>query len=147
MRGKHLCGVQAARVLRISAWYLYECSLLRAVLLGRQTEVVNAGTVGSALSIEGWFQRNHRPTTVRAKLENGGDVFVHFSAIKAGGFRSLQEGQQVEFDVVKGPKGWQAENVEGASQCAAAGELRTLWEGECSHPLFSSSLGRERLRS
>src|SRR5581483_7476546 len=36
MRGKHLCGVQAARVLRISAWYLYECSLLRAVLLGRQ---------------------------------------------------------------------------------------------------------------
>ena len=39
------------------------------------------------------------------------DVFVHFSAIQAGGFRSLQEGQQVQFDVVKGPKGWQAENV------------------------------------
>jgi CspA family cold shock protein len=41
----------------------------------------------------------------------GEDVFVHFSAIKSDGFRSLQEGQQVEFDVVKGPKGWQAENV------------------------------------
>ena len=40
-----------------------------------------------------------------------GDVFVHFSAIQSGGFRSLQEGQQVQFDVVKGPKGWQAENV------------------------------------
>jgi CspA family cold shock protein len=43
--------------------------------------------------------------------QSGEDVFVHFSAIQAGGFRSLQEGQQVQFDVVKGPKGWQAENV------------------------------------
>ena len=42
---------------------------------------------------------------------NGEDVFVHFSAIKSDGFRSLQEGQPVQFDVVKGPKGWQAENV------------------------------------
>ena len=46
--------------------------------------------------------------------QNGEDVFVHFSAIQASGFRSLQEGQQVQFDVVKGPKGWQAENVKGA---------------------------------
>jgi CspA family cold shock protein len=37
---------------------------------------------------------------------------VHFSAIQAGGFRSLQEGQPVQFDVTKGPKGWQAENVQ-----------------------------------
>jgi CspA family cold shock protein len=43
--------------------------------------------------------------------QNGEDVFVHFSAIQAGGFRSLQEGQQVQFDVTKGPKGLQAENV------------------------------------
>jgi len=42
---------------------------------------------------------------------SGDDVFVHFSAIQAGGFRSLQEGQTVEFDVAKGPKGFQAENV------------------------------------
>ena len=41
----------------------------------------------------------------------GDDVFVHFSAIQSNGFRSLQEGQQVEFNVVKGPKGFQAENV------------------------------------
>ena len=45
--------------------------------------------------------------------QNGEDVFVHFSAIQANGFRSLQEGQQVQSDVVKGPKGWQAENVKG----------------------------------
>jgi CspA family cold shock protein len=42
---------------------------------------------------------------------NGEDVFVHFSAIQSNGFRSLQEGQPVTFDVVKGPKGFQAENV------------------------------------
>ena len=45
---------------------------------------------------------------------NGDDVFVHYSAIKSEGFRSLQEGQAVHFDVVKGPKGWQAENVQVA---------------------------------
>ena len=44
--------------------------------------------------------------------QNGEDVFVHYSAIQAGGFRSLQEGQTVQFTVVKGPKGWQAENVQ-----------------------------------
>jgi len=44
--------------------------------------------------------------------QNGEDVFVHFSAIQAGGFRSLQEGQQVQFTVTKGPKGFKAENVQ-----------------------------------
>ena len=44
-----------------------------------------------------------------------GDVFVHFSAIQSGGFRSLQEGQPVQFDVVAGPKGLQAENVQALS--------------------------------
>jgi CspA family cold shock protein len=43
--------------------------------------------------------------------ENGDDVFCHFSAITGEGFKSLQEGDDVEFDVVKGPKGLQAENV------------------------------------
>ena len=41
----------------------------------------------------------------------GEDVFCHQSAIQATGFRSLTEGQRVEFDVKKGPKGLQAENV------------------------------------
>ncbi|PXF58981.1 MAG: cold-shock protein [Deltaproteobacteria bacterium] len=43
--------------------------------------------------------------------ENGPDVFVHFSAIEGSGFKSLEEGQTVEFDVVEGPKGPQASNV------------------------------------
>ncbi|HET6693607.1 MAG TPA: cold-shock protein [Streptomyces sp.] len=41
----------------------------------------------------------------------GADVFVHYSAISTGGYRSLDEGQKVQFDVTQGPKGPQAENV------------------------------------
>lgn len=46
--------------------------------------------------------------------ESGEDVFVHFSAIQGSGFRTLQEGQSVKFDVVRGPKGFQAANVSAA---------------------------------
>ena len=46
-----------------------------------------------------------------SREEGQGDLFVHFSAIEASGFRSLQEGQQVQFDVIKGPKGLQADKV------------------------------------
>ena len=43
--------------------------------------------------------------------ENGEDVFVHFSAIQTGGYRTLEEGARVSFIVRKGPKGLQAEEV------------------------------------
>jgi CspA family cold shock protein len=43
--------------------------------------------------------------------EDGPDVFVHFSAVVGSGFRSLSEGQAVEFEVTQGPKGPQASNV------------------------------------
>ena len=43
--------------------------------------------------------------------ESGNDVFVHHSAIQGDGYKSLEEGQEVEFDIVKGPKGEQATNV------------------------------------
>jgi cold shock protein len=45
------------------------------------------------------------------KPESGEDVFVHFSAIQATGYRSLAEGQLVEFDITQGQKGPQAANV------------------------------------
>lgn len=43
--------------------------------------------------------------------EDGPDVFVHYTAIKAEGYRNLEEGQQVEFSIVEGPRGLQAEDV------------------------------------
>ena len=43
--------------------------------------------------------------------EGGPDVFVHFSAIQMGGYKSLNEGQKVEFTIEQGPKGLQAANV------------------------------------
>lgn len=43
--------------------------------------------------------------------ENGPDVFVHYTAIAAEGYRNLEEGQRVEFSIEKGPKGLQATNV------------------------------------
>ncbi|MCM3635724.1 MULTISPECIES: cold-shock protein [Paenibacillus] len=45
------------------------------------------------------------------EVEGGNDVFVHFSAIVGDGFKSLDEGQRVEFNVVQGNRGPQAENV------------------------------------
>ena len=44
-------------------------------------------------------------------VEGGPDVFVHFRAIKSEGYRTLEEGQKVEFDITQGQKGPQAENV------------------------------------
>jgi len=43
--------------------------------------------------------------------QGGEDLFAHFSAISASGFKSLQEGQKVSFDVTEGPKGKQASNI------------------------------------
>ena len=44
--------------------------------------------------------------------EGGSDLFAHFSAINANGFKSLKEGQKISFEVVQGPKGQQASNIQ-----------------------------------
>jgi len=51
--------------------------------------------------------------------ENGKDIFVHFSAIQGDGFKTLREGDQVEFEVTTGPKGEQASNVKPISSISA----------------------------
>jgi len=56
-----------------------------------------------------WF--NDRKGFGFIKLENGEDVFVHYSAVQSDGYRTLNEGQRVEFTVERGPKGLQASNV------------------------------------
>ncbi len=56
-----------------------------------------------------WF--NEKKGFGFIEKDEGGDVFVHFSAISASGFRTLAEGQRVQFEVEKGPKGLQAKNV------------------------------------
>jgi CspA family cold shock protein len=57
-----------------------------------------------------WFNADKGYGFIRP-AEGGDDVFVHFSAITAEGYRSLNEGAKVEYDVEQGPKGLQATNV------------------------------------
>ena len=63
---------------------------------------MNKGTVK-------WF--NERKGFGFLSQENGDDVFVHYSSIQSSGFKSLTEGQSVQFDVQDGPKGLQVVNV------------------------------------
>ena len=56
-----------------------------------------------------WFNEKKRYGFI--SREDGNDVFVHHSAIKGGGFKVLNEGDEVEFEVSQGPKGPQATNV------------------------------------
>ncbi len=57
-----------------------------------------------------WFS-NEKGYGFIARDDGGGDLFVHFSAIEADGYRSLNEGDEVTFDVGEGAKGPQAQNV------------------------------------
>jgi CspA family cold shock protein len=57
-----------------------------------------------------WFN-NAKGYGFISRAQGDQDIFVHQSSIAAEGYRSLEEGQKVEFDVIKGPKGLQAENV------------------------------------
>ena len=75
----------------------------RAVVRLLKEEVLAEGTVK-------WFS-NEKGYGFIAR-EGGEDVFVHFSAITQDGYKSLQEGQRVEFEVVQGQKGLQAANVQ-----------------------------------
>jgi cold shock protein len=77
--------------------------VLRSAPLGHQEEALaEQGTVK-------WFSNEKGFGFI--SREGGEDVFVHFSAIGGEGYKSLNEGQSVEFEIVDGPKGKQAANV------------------------------------
>lgn len=72
----------------------------------------NTGSQPSVMKEKGtvkWFNAGKGYGFIQR--EQGGDVFVHFSAIQSEGYRSLNEGDAVEFEVQDGPKGLQAANV------------------------------------
>ena len=78
----------------------------------------DVGTAHSYLKMKGMFCMQGKVKWFNAEKgygfierEDGGDVFVHFSAIQSDGFKTLEEGQAVEFDIVEGARGPQAANV------------------------------------
>jgi CspA family cold shock protein len=81
----------------------------RATLAPLQAQEVGLATQGTVK----WFSNEKGYGFI--SRPDGDDVFVHFSAIQGEGFKTLTEGQEVEFDVVDGPKGKQAANVRPVS--------------------------------
>jgi cold shock protein len=62
--------------------------------------------------------------------QTGADVFVHYSAIRENGYRTLREGEQVEFDIKMGPRGPQAENVVRLEEQKAVGRSKAVGSGQ-----------------
>jgi CspA family cold shock protein len=73
------------------------------------------GTEFVSIGVVKWFNPDKGYGFI-ARPDGDEDVFVHYSAIQADGYRSLDEGQMVEFDVTQGPKGLQATNVRALPQ-------------------------------
>jgi cold shock protein len=79
------------------------------VFASTHTLVRRASCAGPSPGTRAWFNGDKGYGFIA--VDGGQDVFVHFSAIAGGGYRSLEEGQKVEFDITQGQKGPQAENV------------------------------------
>jgi cold shock protein len=86
-------------LLRLEAFESHQIAQFR---IGNINTVKEQGTVK-------WFNASKGFGFIQR--QSGEDVFVHFSAIQSEGYKSLNEGQAVEFEVTKGPKGLQASNV------------------------------------
>jgi CspA family cold shock protein len=88
---------------------------LAEAIVGGAALTATAGTVSTSKKVKmaqgtvKWFNGDKGYGFIA--VEGGPDVFVHFSAITGDGYRNLEEGQKVEFDITQGQKGPQAENV------------------------------------
>jgi CspA family cold shock protein len=94
---------EAGRDLRVPLWVRtaqQSCSSLRS-----RRKAMSEREVGKVK----WF--NNKKGFGFIERSTGGDVFVHYSAIQTDGYRTLKEGEDVEFTITEGPKGFQAENV------------------------------------
>ncbi len=86
--------------------------MLSVVIVKLWGECLDFESEGNGMNMQGrvkWF--NAEKGFGFIGREDGDDVFVHFSAIQQEGYKSLEEGQQVEFDIVDGARGPQAANV------------------------------------
>jgi CspA family cold shock protein len=90
-------------------WNLLQCVNFLFVVDNKKNMLINFGGNTMQTGTVKWF--NAEKGFGFIEVEGGNDVFVHFSAITGDGFKSLDEGQQVEFNVVQGNRGPQAENV------------------------------------
>ncbi len=88
--------------------FLVGDAILNAVVLDFRT-ALRKGTYFSMTGRVKWFSAEKGYGFL--EREDGGDVFVHYTAINGEGFRTLNEGERVEFDVVEGDRGPQAANV------------------------------------
>jgi len=86
-------------------WFFFFLSLRQSDFSKSGERRINAMSEG----IVKWFNESKGFGFI--EKDGGGDVFVHYSAIQAGGFKTLSEGQRVSFDVTQGKKGPAAENV------------------------------------
>ncbi|GAA1857268.1 hypothetical protein GCM10009796_19170 [Microbacterium koreense] len=104
MRLQHLC-----HHLSFDSAHVGECGYRE----NRLAQVARARTEWQFMSTQGtvkWFN-SEKGFGFIAPDEGGADVFAHYTAIQAGGYRSLEENQRVEFEIAQGPKGLQAENI------------------------------------
>jgi CspA family cold shock protein len=100
---KHFAALGLTTTLFKVRWFFIPVAVIRLVKIHeRRMKATMQGKVK-------WF--NERKGFGFIEAENGTDLFVHFSAIQDSGFKSLQEGQAVSFDVQDGPKGKSAANV------------------------------------
>ena len=96
----------------LAAFFVPSGVRIPVVLTGRGGGRRVQGRGSTTMRITGkvkWF--NNAKGYGFIERDSGSDVFVHFSAIQGSGFRTLEEGQAVEFEIVDGPKGPQAGNV------------------------------------